>query len=76
MPPHSFRIGQTVTLVPNEFLGVKHGLYAIVRLLANDGLDREYRVKHLADGHERVVRQSEISGEAAGQAFTAGAGLS
>ncbi len=76
MPPHSFRVGQTVTLVPSEFFGVRHGPYAILRLLANDGLDREYRVKHVVDGHERIVQQSEIFGEAADQALPAAAGLS
>ena len=60
MPPHSFRIGQTVELIPSKFFGAKHGPYTILRLLPNDGLDREYRVKHLVDGHERVVQQSEI----------------
>jgi hypothetical protein len=44
MPPHSFRIGQTVELIPSKFFGARHGRYAILRLLANDGLDREYRV--------------------------------
>jgi hypothetical protein len=74
MPPHSFRIGQTVELIPSRFFGAKHGLYAILRLLPNDGLDREYRVKHLGDGHERVVQQSEIFGESS--ALSASARLS
>lgn len=76
MPPHSFRIGQTVALVPSEFFGVGRGPYAILRLLANDGLDREYRVKHLVDGHERVVQQSEIFGESPDQALPASDGSS
>jgi len=64
MPPHSFRVGQTVELVPSKAFGPRRGPYAIVRLLPNDGVDREYRVKHLMDGQERVVQQSEIFGEA------------
>lgn len=65
MPSHSFRVGQTVDLVPTTVFRARRGPYAILRLLPNDGLDREYRVKHLVDGHERVVQQSEIFGEAA-----------
>jgi len=64
MPPHSFRIGQTVDLIPGRILGTKRGPFTILRLLPNDGLDREYRIEHLVDGHERVVRQSEIFGAA------------
>ncbi len=64
MPPHSFRIGQTVDLIPGRILGTKRGPFTILRLLPNEGLDREYRLKHLVDGHERVVQQSEIFGEA------------
>ncbi|WP_421991257.1 hypothetical protein [Roseococcus sp.] len=42
----------------------KGGPYRVLRLLANDGVDLEYHVKHVGDGHERMVRQSEILGEA------------
>lgn len=64
MPPHRFRVGQTVELVSSKASGPKLGPFAILRLLPNDGFDREYRVKGLVDGRERVVQQSEISGEA------------
>ena len=32
----------------------------ILRLLPNDAADREYRVRHSHDGHERVVRESQL----------------
>jgi len=66
MAPHSFRIGQTVDVSPGRMVGTKGGPFTILRLLPNDGLDREYRVKHVIDGHERVVHQSEIVGEVPG----------
>ncbi len=72
-PPHSFHIGQTVELIPSKFFGAKHGTCVILQLLPNDGLDREYRVKHLGDGHEGVLQQSEVFGEAS--ALPAGAEL-
>lgn len=65
MAQHKFHIGQSVALIPNGFFKAKGGAYKVLRLLANDGVDWEYHVKHLGDGHERMVRQSEILGEAA-----------
>jgi hypothetical protein len=32
----------------------------VLRLLPNDGADREYRVRHQHDEHERVVRESQL----------------
>jgi hypothetical protein len=32
----------------------------VVRLLPNDAADREYRIKNDRDGHERVVRESQM----------------
>jgi hypothetical protein len=63
MPPHSYRVGQTVALIPETRSRAGIGAYVILRLLPNDQLDREYRVKNVVDGHERVVQQSDISGE-------------
>jgi len=61
MPPHSFAVGQSVEFVPVRFEGnAPRGFYTVVRLLPNDGQDREYRVKSKHDGHERVVRESQL----------------
>lgn len=60
MTHHKFRIGQHVCLVRDGLFGVKSGPYEILRALVNDGVDFEYHVRHLADGHQRMVRQSEI----------------
>lgn len=65
MAHHKFGIGQNVALIPSGFFKAKSGPYRVLRLLANDGVDWEYHVKHVGDGHERMVRQSEILGEAA-----------
>ncbi|UFN49899.1 hypothetical protein LPC08_04445 [Roseomonas sp. OT10] len=61
MQVHRFQIGENVEIVANA-LTARHapGQYTVVRLMPNDGADREYRVRHNHDGHERVVRQSEI----------------
>lgn len=64
MAQHKFQVGQNVALIPSGFFGVKLGPYKVLRILANDGIDWEYHVKHVGDGQERMVRQSEIFGEA------------
>ncbi len=61
MPHHSFAVGQMLEFDPGKFDGTNaRGTYTVVRLLPNDGSDREYRVKNARDGHERVVRESQI----------------
>ena len=61
MPLHSFALGQVLEFNPGKFDGTgARGAYTVVRLLPNDGLDREYRVKNVRDGHERVVRESQL----------------
>ena len=61
MRPHGFSVGQSVEFLPGKYAGsAPHGLYTVLRLLPNDGADREYRVRHQRDGHERVVRESQV----------------
>ncbi|WP_043834388.1 hypothetical protein [Muricoccus aerilatus] len=61
MQRHSYEIGQSVELVAGVLTppGMT-GQYVITRLLPNDASDREYRVKSERDGHERVVRESQL----------------
>jgi hypothetical protein len=61
MALHRFTVGQRVEFVPGRFDGnVPRGAYTVLRLLPNDGADREYRVRNCADGHERVLRESQL----------------
>jgi hypothetical protein len=63
MPLHKFTVGQSVEILPGKHDGnVPRGAYTVERLLPNDAADREYRVKNLRDGHERVVRESQLRG--------------
>lgn len=65
MRPHSFSVGQNVELVSSRLSGnVPGGSYIVLRQLPNDSEDREYRVKNARDGHERVVRESEVRADA------------
>ena len=59
--PHTLAVGQSVELIPGWCdAGVPCGAYTILRLLPNEGADREYRVRHQRDGQERVVRESQL----------------
>ena len=61
MPHHSIAVGQMLEFDPGKFDGTNaRGTYTVVRLLPNDGSDREYRVRSARDGHERVVRESQL----------------
>jgi len=61
MALHRFQIGDAIELVPQHFTPRDaNGSYTVTRLLPNDSPDREYRVKSGRDGHERVVRESEM----------------
>ena len=65
-PLHRFRAGQQVELLPGTMDGhLPRGLFSILRLLPNDQMDREYRVRHVTDGHERVVRESQMRADPA-----------
>lgn len=61
MAIHHFAVGQSVELVAGRFDGnAPRGVYTVVRQLPNDAIDREYRIKFRQDGHERVVKESQI----------------
>jgi hypothetical protein len=40
---------------------VPRGKYKVLRLLPSETRDLQYRVKHTEDGHERVVRESQLT---------------
>ncbi|MCO6416372.1 hypothetical protein JYK14_09350 [Siccirubricoccus sp. KC 17139] len=61
MTPHLYSVGQNVEFVPGRYdTNVPRGLYTVVRQLPGPPNDREYRVKHQQDGHERVVLESQL----------------
>lgn len=61
MAVHRFTVGQSIELVPGRFdRTAAPAMFTVVMRLPNDSMDREYRVKNDHDGHERVVRESQI----------------
>ena len=56
---HKFKVGETVELYPGRLdPNAPRGLYRIERLLPVESGNVQYRVKYIADGHERVVTES------------------
>ncbi len=61
MAAHKFTTGDVVEFLPSNMdFNVPRGTYKIVRALPAEGINRDYRVKHVQDGHERVIRESQL----------------
>ncbi len=61
MAQHRYAVGQRVEIGSGRGdAAPPPGLYTVIKRMPNDGTDREYRVKNAHDGHERVVRESQI----------------
>jgi hypothetical protein len=66
MPSHKFTVGQKVELVRGH--GESHippGVYTVVRQLPAEANDYQYQIKSVDDGHQRVVRESQLVGTSA-----------
>ncbi len=62
MAAHRYSVGECVEIRRASYQGdVGLGPYTVVRQLPNDGIDREYRVKSMRGGQERVVLESALS---------------
>ena len=60
---HKFKIGQVVDLLPMKLRAAAAGRYEIRQLMPASDIDSEsprYRVKSVAEKHERVVPESEL----------------
>ena len=61
MSVQKFNVGQKVEFLPGSLDGnVPRGTYTVTRVLPEEQGSRNYRVKHVLDGHERVVRESQL----------------
>jgi hypothetical protein len=60
MMQHKYKTGQTVTIVANRASATPKGRFEIVRALPTERGNRQYRIKSVFDGHERVVMESEL----------------
>lgn len=61
IPVHKFAVGQRVEFSPDGFDGnAQRGIYTVVRRMPSETRDLQYRIKDTRDGHERVVRESQL----------------
>lgn len=59
---HKYKTGESVTLVTKRMYETKSlGVFHVVRLLPMERGGNQYRIRSVADGHERVVVEGELS---------------
>ena len=62
MAARKFAVGQTVRFSPDRVqLRSARGQFKVLRLLPEDASIFQYRVKSEADGHERIVREDQLT---------------
>jgi hypothetical protein len=62
MDAHKFRVGQTVQFRTKPFyVSAALGAFEVIRQLPERDGEFEYRIKNVAEPHERVARESELS---------------
>jgi hypothetical protein len=62
MAAPKFTVGQTVRFSPDRHqLSSARGQFKVVRLLPEDASVFQYRVKSQSDGHERIVREDQLT---------------
>jgi hypothetical protein len=66
MARYKFSVGETVDFVPGAGdANIPYGKYKVQRQLPTEYREPQYRVKNLADGHERVVTESRLASRVA-----------
>jgi hypothetical protein len=61
MSNHKFKVGQMVDFVPSQRgLAASARSYKIMRVMPQEGGERLYRIKTIAEAFERVARESEL----------------
>jgi hypothetical protein len=61
---HKFSVGQTVNLIPRVLHSAAAGEYQIRHLMPAPDADPEtprYRIKNIAEKHERVASESDLT---------------
>jgi hypothetical protein len=61
MLSHKFKLKQSVALIAPDLRTKPLGRFEIVRMLPIERGIVQYRIKSLADGHERVVGEGELA---------------
>jgi hypothetical protein len=62
MANYKFKIGQTVFIKSAPHHNLPRGAYVILKKMPERDGEFEYRVRNIAEPHERVVREGQLSG--------------
>jgi len=62
MPTHKFHVGHLVQLIPSISRNVPGGSFEIIKKLPERDGEFEYRIKSMSEPHERVARESKLTG--------------
>jgi hypothetical protein len=62
MGTHKFYLGQAVEYHPTRGTHAPRGSYLVTAKLPERGGEFEYHIRHSAEQHERVARESELRG--------------
>jgi len=62
MPSHKFKIGETVMLRRAVSRNAPGGAFEVTKQLPYNGREFEYRIRSASEEHERVARESELTG--------------
>ena len=58
---HKFKVGQSVNYASGPFGAGASNVYKVTQLLPAEGDDFQYRIKSVAEPHERVAKESQLS---------------
>lgn len=58
---YKFKLGQSVELVAGEVRLKPLGRFEIIRLMPSEHGQRQYRIRSLTDGHERMAIETELA---------------
>ena len=61
MELHKFKPGQSVEFVASDLRLKPLGVFKIVRVMPSERGIRQYRIKSVMDGHERMVMEGELA---------------
>ncbi len=58
---HKFRLGQVVSYRVPRGIDARRGAYVVTAKLPERDGEFEYRIRNLAEAHERMARESELT---------------
>jgi hypothetical protein len=61
MEIHKFKAGQSVEFVHSDLRLKPLGVFTVVRAMPSERGIRQYRVKSVMDGHERIVMEGDLA---------------